>query len=181
MSYKVKKIIKKVQIFKDEKKYIMANDITMDELTNTPGMQKVPMLIAWFDKSKNADLVGNLSKVQFAVSETSPASVTLSQETEDVEFASMYKSNEEFTEEQLKLFVQDHANIIDMADLVNFPPEGYDTNSFVIPEGLSVNDLSIAFIKLESIASAPSHFVYAWVNKSDVQPTEIKDEIIVYN
>lgn len=170
MGYKIKKIVKKVNLFHDLGLFIHCDDLTIDKLTKTD-MSEEDYAIAWFDKSINTALFDNCSKVQFAMSNDTPSTVTLVSESEDVSSASLYKSTEEFTSDQLKAFVKDHADTVALVDLLSFPPAGFSSGTFVKPSNLSSNNdnIKIAMIPLSDINS-PYAYLYAWTIKSDKQP-----------
>jgi hypothetical protein len=179
MAYKVVKIVKKVNLFQDNGKFIPADDITIDTIQKTDGSSE-QVAIGWFDKSKNADLFDNCSKIQIAVSQETPSSVTLVAQTEDVDLVNLYKSTEEFTPAQLKEFVKNYANIIETCDFINYPPAGYNSNSITKPAELSPNndDIKIAIIPLSKVENIASTYLYAWTIKSMVSSTGTTIEIV---
>lgn len=182
MPYKVKKLVRKVPIFSDNGKFIPAEDITIDRLTKADSSVE-EVIIAWFDKSINPDLFDNCSKVQFAVSQDTPGTVTLAPDTEDVPLANLYHSSESFTPEQIKAFVKDHAKVIKVTDLTAYPPAGYTSATIAKPTSITGSDanIKVAVIPLSDIENIATTYVYAWTIKSAVLDTGTTAEIITIN
>lgn len=178
MPYKVKKLVRKVDLYVDNGQFIPAEDITIDTLTKTDSSTE-EVVIAWFDKTINTALFDFCSKVQFAVSNETPDTVSLSAETEDVALVNMYKSSETFTAAQLKTFVRDHAKAVKVVDFVSYPPAGYNSASISKPATITGSDanIKVAIIPISELQNLAATYIYAWTIKSDVVATGASAEI----
>lgn len=198
MPYKVALLIRKVDTFIDSGKFIPADEITIDTITDTTATNHFYMFLAWFNPASlvasNLHFQGNCSKVQFAISSSYPAGGAVNfdaQDTEDVPNAELFKSNHEYTDEEYKSFVIDHARVIGVEELIEVSVVGsgesrtldgsvtvgentFAGSSFKVPASMQPtnNKLKIAFIPLTKISNVVSSFLYAWTIKPQLTQTD---------